>query len=263
MSETVKTSKSSEFVSLSEAYLQPNLYGDISRMFVDYTPDKDTVTIAPLPSVALGFTQEVEIISKHNRRKQEADAVEISEQQIFPKQVGWKPWVRINKKGEVYKIYFVATGFTSQIMFGRNQNGWKNVGKITDQIVSAFGNQKLGIKGVRFTMDIYKAMPESLKPRTGRCMIFNTMRGHVNDNQHFIFLRDGHLENMGMYYSEEGVCTTALDFLPIVEVPKDILVKVRSQVRNGLTPESSLRIKRPKVQVETKAKLKAQDKTKA
>lgn len=249
MSETVKTSKSSEFVSLSEAYLQQNLYGDISRMFVDYTPDKDTVTIAPLPSVALGFTQEVEIISKHNRRKQEADAVEISEQQIFPKQVGWKPWVRINKKGEVYKIYFVATGFTSQIMFGRNQNGWKNVGKITDQIVSAFGNQKLGIKGVRFTMDIYKAMPESLKPRTGRCMIFTSARCEVNKNTQFHYLYNGIEECITKYYNESGLCQTAVEFLPIVEVPKDILIKVGSKVRNGATPGSSLRIKRPKTQV--------------
>ena len=48
MPEIVKLSKSSEFVSLVEAYLRPELYGDISQMFVDYTPDKDSVTIAPI-----------------------------------------------------------------------------------------------------------------------------------------------------------------------------------------------------------------------
>ena len=232
MPEIVKLSKSSEFVSLVEAYLRPELYGDISQMFVDYTPDKDSVIIAPMPSVALSFAQKV---------------------RVFPECLGWKAWVRTNKKGEVYKVYFVATGLTSQIFFGRNQNGWKNVDKITDQIVNAFGNQKLGSKGVRFTKDIYKAMPNGLKPQMGRCMIFSTMKEHVTDNHQFRYLYNGIEESITKHYTDQGICTTAVEFLPIVEVPKDIMVKVGSRIRNGFTPESSLRIKRAKTSANSKA----------
>ena len=225
MPEIVKLSKSSEFVSLVEAYLRPDIYGDISQMFVDYTPDKDSVIIAPMPSVAVGFAQKVRINTE---------------------QLGWKPWVRTNKKGDVSKVYFVATEFTSQIRFGRNQNGWKNVASITGQIVNMFENEKLGTKGVRFTSDIWRAMPKHLRPCSGHCMIFNTMRGNVNTNQQFTFLRNGKLENIAMYYNEQGACITSVVFLPIVEVSKDILIKIGSKIRNGSTIESSLRIKRPK-----------------
>lgn len=252
MPEIVKTSKSSEFVSLSEAYLHPNLYGDISQMFVDYTPDKESVTIAPMPSVSLIREQKIKLSPRYFPRKSQVEKI-IPEFEMPPEHLGWKAWVRTNKKGEVLKIYFVATGLTSPIMFGRNESGWKDVVEISDQIVSAFGNQKLGIEGVKFTMDIYEAMPENLKPQTGHCMIFSSMNCEVMKNSQFHYLDNGQQESIVTYYNGYGLCTASVEFLPIVEVPTDILVKVGSQTRNGLTPERSLRIKLPKTQTRLKA----------
>ena len=213
-----------QFVSLAKAWKSPEIYGDISKSFVDYSPTSDFILLTSMPDVSL------------------------HEDQIFETKkpsMGWTPWVRYTKSGDLYKIYFVATEPLETVCFGRNSKGWKNILENSRQIAETFESDKITSKGVFLTFPMYSAMPEHIKTRANNCWILKSHTAKVRQNADLYFVRNNCIETMATYYSYEGICTAWRNFLPIVEVPNNIMVKLGSSARNGKTIERSLRIALP------------------
>lgn len=214
-----------QFETLTKVWKNPAVYGPIFKSFMDFRPDTELVEIPPIP----GHIP--------------------SESQIFmtsEEDLGWIPWVRLDKKGNVYKVYLVGTKSFKQFVISRNQKeGWKGIKKSMLLLASGSDCASINAKGLIPTAKIFSAMPEYLQKMMNYSLLLRARNAKVQDNKDILFVRDGNVENLTWYYSGDGICTLFRSFFRIVEVPSNIKVQVMDDERDGKTIASAMKLLLP------------------
>lgn len=216
----------SEYVNLMKVWGNPELLGEDRNpnlAFLNYRPD---VWDLKGRDASLGTKQ----MDLHIRRPN----------------VGFHAWVQDEM------IYMIPEKPLENVQFFRNEDGWQNVREVGERIAKAFGCVRLKAKGILFTQSIYNSMPEELKPFVeGHCWVFKDPPAQIKENFDMLFCRNGHMENMAEYYANDGMCYSAKEFMPLIVLPSNIMVKVGSETRHGKTVDASLRLKLPDNRKET------------
>ncbi|MCI8621678.1 MAG: hypothetical protein HFJ50_08420 [Clostridia bacterium] len=210
-----------DFIPMVKAWKDPKLGEVLKKNFIRYNPSRNIVMIDSF--------QECE--KKAFYPKEDVD--------------GWYPWVREDENGNVLGVYLVASNTLTGVTFTRNEYGWNKVKENSWTLANGFENVKIGAHGVPLDMELYEAMPEHLKSIAMDSWILKDKGEEVKRNCDLYFLRRGHVESISSYYSYDGVCIAAREFLPIVKLPKYVLVRIGATVQSGKKPTSPFRIKLP------------------
>ena len=212
------------WVYLDEALCHPEIYGDLTKKFIDYKPDPKTISFSWERTFAKGIqeasTESMEwhplLISSNECRLKEED----------------------DDEKEVYLIASHTTDF--ELALRGYMGHYYGLSCIKKHNRVLYSNKRLGIKGIGPNFEMVSAiLQSSFKPDKAFWV-----ESYVRDFDYAIWGVDenGNLRPYELLNSRVAYCEQ-LSILPVAYVPSNILVNLGNPERDGSTPEKALELK--------------------